>query len=179
MHTDRSLRLEILLLSVLCLGASGCATITTGTTQSVSVITEKGVTGAKCELTDSLARRWFIADSPGTVEVRKGDGPMRVVCEKEGYETADISVEEVVAGATLGNVILGGGIGLVVDSLSGAAQRYPEEIVLWMRPEEWESEEQRLEWEEAKRQYEAKLAAEAEERRKALEQSQKGEDSSS
>ena len=61
---------RFLLLAMLPLGllSSACATITTGTTQSVSVVTEKSVEGAKCELTDSKVGCWFISDLPGTVE---------------------------------------------------------------------------------------------------------------
>ena len=142
-------------LAIICLGlsASGCATVTTGTSQSVSVVTEKGVEGARCELTDSKDGKWFVSNSPGTVTVRKGDGPMTVICKKEGFNSATTMVEESFVGATLGNVILGGGIGIIIDAASGAAQQYPDQIVVWMRPEEWESEAQRKEWEQAKLAY--------------------------
>ncbi len=168
MRTETIRLIAVTTLAAAAVLSSGCATVTTGTTQSVSVITEKDVEGARCELRDSQNRRWSIPDSPGTVEVRKGDGPMTIRCKKSGFETATRVVEEVLVGATLGNVILGGGIGVVIDAVSGAAQQYPEQIVIWMRPEEWESEEQEEQWRAAKRAFEA----EREEHRRAIKKAQ-------
>ena len=153
-------RIFSLALIAACITITGCASVTTGTTQSLSVETEHEVTGARCELTDSNASKWHIPDTPGTVEVKKGDGPMTIICSKEGYETAELVVEESFAGATLGNILLGGGIGVIIDASTGAAQKYPEQVIIWMKPEVWESDEQRIEWEQAKNDYEAKLEAE-------------------
>ena len=136
---------------------TGCATITTGTDQSVTVVTEKNVSGAKCELTDSQEGKWFVNNTPGTVSVRKGNGPMTLICKKEGYLDTTISVEEVIAGATLGNLLLGGGIGILIDAASGSAQRYPDQIIVWMEPEEWESVALQQEWEKEKQAYEEEL----------------------
>ena len=116
------MKISTLSVAVITLGA--CSTITTGTTQPFEVVTEKA-TGAKCELIDSKGARWVIPDTPGTVEITKGDGPLDVTCSKSGFKSATVRVEEGFAGATLGNVILGGGIGLVVDAATGAAQGYP------------------------------------------------------
>ena len=155
---------RILFGGILCvLGVvSGCATITTGTSQSVTVVTEKDVSGASCELADRKGGKWYVNATPGTVSVRKGDGPMSIVCNKEGFKTASIMVEESVSGATLGNVLIGGGIGIFIDAMSGSAQRYPDEIIVWMKPENWLSEEEKVAWEEAKQAYEEKLATEKE-----------------
>jgi len=96
--------------------------------------------------------------APGTIPVRKGDGPMTVTCKKEGYLDVTISVEEVIADATLGNILIGGGIGIIIDAVSGTAQRYPDQIIVWMEPEEWGYEEERLKWLKEKKIYQAKLA---------------------
>ena len=110
-----------------------CSTITTGTSQPFTVNTAE-LEGAKCDLVDSKGTRWTITSTPDTREITKGDGPLQVTCSKPGYKTASVTVEESFAGATLGNVILGGGIGLVVDAASGAAQEYPDEVTLWLEP---------------------------------------------
>jgi len=138
---------------------SGCATVTTGTGQSITVVTEKNVESAKCELTDIKGGKWYVDNTPGTVIVTRGDGPMSVVCKKDGFKSTTLMVEEVIAGATLGNIILGGGIGIFVDAMSGAAQRYPDQIIVWMEPEKWGSEKERLAWINVKEAYEAELAA--------------------
>ena len=136
---------------------TGCATITTGTDQSVTVMTEKNVSSANCELTDSKDGKWFVNNTPGTIPVRKGDGPMTVTCKKEGYLDTTTSVEETIVGATLGNILIGGGIGIIIDATSGAAQRYPDQIIVWMEPEEWESATAKQEWEQEKQAYEEEL----------------------
>ncbi len=154
------MKLIIIVITLSILGmTSGCATITTGTDQSVSVVTEKNVEGAKCELTDAKGHKWYIPSTPGTATVLKGDGPMTVTCTKEDYNKALLMVDETFAGATLGNILIGGGIGIFIDAMSGAAQQYPDQIIVWMEPEEWASEEKRLEWVKEKEAYEEKLAA--------------------
>lgn len=125
---------------------SGCATLTTGTTQSVNIVTEKKVQEAKCELTDKKGGKWFVPSTPGSASVRKGDGPLSIICKKSGFKTAELLVDETLVAATFGNIILGGGVGVLVDSVSGAAQQYPEQIVVWMEPESFKNDEERDVW---------------------------------
>jgi hypothetical protein len=139
-------------------GISSCATITTGTTQTITVTTEKDVHDAHCELTDKKGGQWHVPSTPGTASVRKGDGPMSVVCKKEGYKPAVLSVDETIVGATFGNIILGGGIGILVDAASGAAQQYPDNVIMWMEPEEWSSVEEKLAWQKDKAAFEESVA---------------------
>ena len=136
----------------------GCSTITTGTTQPFTVKTAK-VDGAKCELVDSKDARWVINSTPETREITKGDGPLTVKCSKAGYKTTEIVVEEAFAGATLGNVILGGGVGVIVDAASGAAQEYPDEVLVWMEPKTFSSKKAKEEWMAEKAAYEAEQEA--------------------
>jgi len=130
---------------------SACATISTGTDQAVRVITEKDVVGASCTFLDSEGNRSYIPRTPGTTYMPRGNAPLTVTCKKPGYKPATFVVEEGMAGATMGNVILGGGIGFIFDAASGAAQRYPDEVVVWLEPEEWSDEASKLQWEEEKR----------------------------
>lgn len=138
---------------------TGCSTITTGTTQNLTVTTPR-VDGATCDLTDSKGGKWFIKDTPNTVTVRKGDGPMTIICKKDGYKTNTLMLEEGFHGATLGNVLLGGGIGIFVDIASGAAQKYPDQVVMWLEPEKWDSEEEKAAWEAEKAEYQKKIEEE-------------------
>jgi hypothetical protein len=139
---------------------SGCATIVSGTQQSLFIDTPH-VNGAECKLNDSKNGSWYLKDTPGTVSVTKGNGPMHIVCSRKGYETTSISTDEDFAGATLGNIILGGGIGIFVDAASGAAQRYPDQIIVWMKPKNFESAAARKSWENEKAEYQRKIAEEA------------------
>ena len=132
---------------------TGCATITSGTTQSVVVITEKDVINAECKLTDKKGGTWHLPHTPGAVRVQKGDGPMTIVCNKEGYKSSLLTIEETLTGTTFGNILLGGGIGILIDTASGAAQQYPDKIIIWMEPAEWDSEEDKNSWLNEKEQF--------------------------
>ena len=132
---------------------SGCATITTGTDQGIKVVTEKDVIGASCTLVDSKGNRSFIPRTPGTTYMTRGNAPLVITCTKPGYKSTTLEIDEKVAGATMGNIILGGGIGIIFDASSGAAQRYPDKVVIWMEPEEWPDENSKLQWEEERRLY--------------------------
>lgn len=146
--------LVFLCAGLLCFASYGCATIVSGSSQSLTVTTEKGVEDASCELTDAKGGKWYVPSTPGFVTVRKGDGPMTAICKKDGYRVGKAMVDETLAGATLGNVLLGGGIGILVDATSGAAQEYPNEVIVWMEPLEWKSEKERIVWFEEKEAYE-------------------------
>ena len=152
---------RLTLVIVLCVSglATGCATIMTGTDQNITVVTEKNVTGAACELTDSKSAKWYVPNTPGSANVHRGDGPMSIICTKTGYRNANLMMEETIAGATLGNILIGGGVGIFVDAMSGAAQRYPDQITVWMEPESWGSESERLEWTKEKEKYDTEMAA--------------------
>jgi len=144
---------------------SGCATIVSGTQQNVFVDTPH-VTGAECKLTDSKNGSWYLDGTPGSVSVVKGNGPMNIVCTKAGYERGIVSVDESLTGATFGNIILGGGIGIFVDAASGAAQNYPDKVIVWMKPKSWASASDRKAWENQKAEYERKVQADLEAKKK-------------
>ena len=146
---------------VLAFVLGGCSAITTGTTQNIAVQTPMMI-GAECSLTDSIGNSWKVYRTPGMVQVNKGDGPMAIVCTAKGYETANVSVDETLVGATLGNIILGGGIGFLVDAASGAAQKYPDSVTIWMKPTVWKSEENRKKWFSEKLDFEVKRIVQAE-----------------
>ena len=146
-----------LIMAALCALLGACASITSGTSQALFVDTPM-LDGASCKLNDSKKGSWYLPATPGSVSVQKGDGPMNVVCEKTGYVTGITSVDEEIAGATFGNIILGGGIGIFVDAATGAAQKYPDKVVVWMRPTEWKSPDQEVSWNIEKRKFEEEVA---------------------
>jgi len=128
---------------------AACATVVSGTSRTLFVETPR-VTGATCRLSDSERGTWYLPSTPGSVTVRKGEGPLHVVCEKDGYETTIVSVDEEFAPATLGNIVPGGGIGIFVDAAFGAAQRYPDKVVVWTKPLRFVSPEEAAACEAAK-----------------------------
>jgi uncharacterized protein YceK len=147
-------RLKLILLVGLFLQLqTGCATVISGTTQSIYIDTPK-MEGAECKLTDSNGKSWHLDSTPGNIEVSKGDGPINLTCEKEGYEKVALMLGESVTGDLWGNLLLGGGIGVVVDAASGAAQVYPNTLIIWMRPNKWGSTEEEAIWLKERNAYE-------------------------
>ncbi|MBF0156322.1 MAG: hypothetical protein HQL57_03980 [Magnetococcales bacterium] len=135
---------------------TGCATIVNQGVQQLALDTGR-VTGAKCELTDSKGERAYVMATPGMVMVKRGGGPMTVVCSKRGFTKVETVVEEGFSGVVLGNVLLGGGVGLIVDAVSGSAQEYPGQVTVWMEPERFKNAREEKEWLEAREEYLAKI----------------------
>jgi hypothetical protein len=100
---------------------SACATITTGTTQTVDVSSSPD--GAECTLTRAGAPLGTVT-TPGVLTIKRGRIPISVVCTKDGYEDGQTVMNAQAEKATYGNALLGGMVGMAVDSSSGANGRY-------------------------------------------------------
>jgi uncharacterized protein YceK len=113
---------------------SGCASVTGTTGQSVSVETRQKngavLSGASCELTNSKGK-WFL-NTPGTAAIRRSNDDMIVICNKDGHAPGTAAVVSETKGMMFGNIILGGGIGAIVDHNTGAAYEYPTLIQIMM-----------------------------------------------
>lgn len=112
---------------------AGCATITKGTTQVVSVNTP-GVTGATCTLTSSTIGSMTVV-TPATVDLTKGGDNISVRCVKECYQDGVGILSSNLEGMAAGNLIFGGVIGLGVDYASGAMNKYSPEVSIAMAAE--------------------------------------------
>jgi hypothetical protein len=108
---------------------SGCASVVEGTTQSVAVATPPA-DGAKCTLENSEGT-WFVT-SPGNAQIHKTKNDLHITCKKDGFRDAGITVAPHFNGATTGNVIAGGLVGLGVDAATGANYNYPTGIAVPM-----------------------------------------------
>lgn len=115
----------------LCTLATGCASITTGQNQSLSVETRadgKPVAGASCKLENDKGT-WY-ATSPGTAVVRRSYDDLNVRCEKAGHEPGVTAAKSSTKAMAFGNILFGGIIGAAVDAGSGAAYDYPSIIAV-------------------------------------------------
>lgn len=121
----------VLPLIVMIFSITGCATITEGTSQNVSVETSP-VTGATCSLQNNDGK-WFVNDTPGSVVVHRSSQPIFVSCKKNGYPKASESIQSSTKGMTAGNIVFGGIIGGGVDVADGAAFRYPNDMEVPMK----------------------------------------------
>lgn len=113
---------------------SGCASVTGTPNQSVSVQARgsngKEVKEAACDLINKRGT-WFIT-TPGTVQIHRSNDDLQITCRKEGFDNGRASVVSDTKGSMFGNILLGGGIGAVVDHNNGSAYEYPSFIQVIM-----------------------------------------------
>jgi hypothetical protein len=90
--------------------------------------------GADCQFTRENLLIARVNPTPGVMHVGKAAGGISVQCRLEGYQDTVGSVASEFQAATLGNIILGGLIGVVVDAASGAMSKYPESVTFTLVP---------------------------------------------
>lgn len=114
---------------------SGCASITSGKMQPVSVntVNHEGddIDDAKCSLMNDKGT-WYVSSTPGSVTVQKSYSDMTITCKKKGLKTGSMSIKSGSNGGVWGNVVAGGLIGYAVDASSGAGFDYPTNITVEM-----------------------------------------------
>ncbi|HXY62289.1 MAG TPA: hypothetical protein VEJ22_05090 [Nitrospirota bacterium] len=120
---------------------SGCATITKGSSQTMTVDTKPP--GARCILSRVGQKIAEVNSTPGSITVKKSSDPISVSCTKDGYQESAGTLESHFQAMTFGNILFGGLIGVVVDSSSGAAHEYEPLVTITLIPEEFASEEER------------------------------------
>lgn len=118
-----------------------CATVTSGTSQNISVISEPP--GATCQLQRDGSVVGVVNPTPGTVNVSKSNRDMAVNCSRPGSLPAVQVVRAEFQGMTAGNILLGGVIGLAVDAASGAMAQYPTTVTVILPPEHFASQAER------------------------------------
>jgi hypothetical protein len=111
---------------------SGCSSVIEGTSQEIVVNTNPA--GANCSLDRqgvSIAR---INPTPGAATIKKTKYDITIVCKKDGYQDATYMNKSGSAGATFGNIVLGGGIGWAIDSAAGADNKYDSPVNITLVP---------------------------------------------
>lgn len=122
--------MKYLLVSAMVLALSGCSSIVEGTSQEIVINTNPP--GANCSLMREGVSIGRVDPTPGAVTVKKTKNDMNIVCNKKGYNEATYFNKSDVAGATVGNILLGGGIGWAIDSASGADNKYTSPVNITM-----------------------------------------------
>lgn len=130
-------KIKLLLIATLSIIlVSACATIVGGgATQELTIDSNPNgadiwvgniVDGQVVNLTDSGQ------DTPGKVVVSRKDAV--VIVKAEGYEDTNIILHKTVNGWVFGNIIIGGLIGMSVDSSTGAIHKYdPDNIFVELK----------------------------------------------
>jgi hypothetical protein len=113
---------------------SGCATLTGGDTQQVSLQTrgsaDEPIEKATCTLQNDKGS-WNV-QSPAVVKLHRSSDDLLVQCTKDGLPDGHLRAISAVKPALFGNILLGGGIGAIVDHSTGSAYDYPDDLSVKM-----------------------------------------------
>ena len=115
-------------------GLSACSSIIEGTSQEITVNTNP--TGADCALEREGVSIAHVNPTPGSATIKKTKYDITVRCNKDGYQEATYLNHSGAAGATLGNILAGGGVGWAIDSASGADNKYDNPVNITLVPKE-------------------------------------------
>ena len=96
-----------------------------------SIHDSKEVVGVTCTLQNDEGK-WLVT-TPGSVTVHKSTGDMAVDCAKDGGLVGHETLVSKSNGAVWGNILIGGGIGYIVDRNTGAGFNYPSNITIVLR----------------------------------------------
>ncbi len=72
--------------------------------------------------------------TPGVTRVQKSKEDIAIRCSKPGWQDASAVIASNFEGWTLGNVLIGGLVGITIDAASGASNRYPHAFSVAMAP---------------------------------------------
>lgn len=118
---------KLVLASAVVVLCSGCASVINDVTHPMKVETktESGtvVTGADCKLTNDYGV--FNVKSGDTAQVRRSSKDLAIECTNASNPVASGQAISRANGGMFGNIILGGGIGAVIDHNKGTAYTYP------------------------------------------------------
>ena len=123
---------SIFILSFLLL--SGCATIFSGTTQSINikVIDNNNnlVDSPACLVSDPSGASNTLNSNPGVITVSRGHGVIGIFCKKDGYNQQHVSIGDSFNAVTLIDIIFWPSF--FVDAATGAYKKYPSHYVVSM-----------------------------------------------
>ncbi|TWT10181.1 hypothetical protein [Reyranella sp. CPCC 100927] len=113
---------------------ASCATVAGGTSQDIVVETDPP--GAACTVARGTEGAiGSVASTPGKLTVKRRKEALQVTCTRAGYDQTAEIVDSKLRGATIGNIILLGGLlGVAVDAASGANNDYPDSVLVIMTP---------------------------------------------
>jgi hypothetical protein len=115
-----------------CALVAGCASIVDGSTQQVTVGSSPD--GAACIVSNEVGR-WPVV-APGTVTVQKSQSVLTVRCSKDGWKDGvSYAAPRMSSMAAVGAMMpYVGLIDAAVDASSGAAMKYPDTVLVILKP---------------------------------------------
>ena len=126
--------LRLLLAAALAAPCVGCASVTRGTTENISISTTPS--GAVAEVSGLDVPTSCVTPC---VVVAKRSADITVTVSKEGYEPQVIPLTKEIPGSGAagfaGNLLVGGLVGMGVDAATGAAQDHkPNPVIVTLQP---------------------------------------------
>ena len=115
-------------ITILALGTlTACASTTADSYQGIAITTTPP--GALCTAKNDAGQS-SLAQTPGTISVKRAFAPLTIQCAKRGYATAQITLEAQTRNRAFGNILLGG-VPALADAYTGDGYEYaPAEVVL-------------------------------------------------
>lgn len=126
--------MRLKLIAALALTLSGCSSIIEGTSQEIMVNTTPDK--AQCDFVREGNVIASVNSTPAATTIKKTKHDITIKCHKAGYQEATFFNKSDAAGATAGNIILGGGIGWAIDSAAGADNKYTSPVNMTLVPVE-------------------------------------------
>jgi hypothetical protein len=121
-------KVAVLATAMLAASLGGCATVLNGTSTDYTTTTTPD--GASVKFTGGQT-----CTTPCSLEFkRKSD--IRADITLAGYKPTYVLIQSKLGGSAFGNILLGGGVGAIVDGSNGASNRlYPRPLIVRLAPE--------------------------------------------
>ncbi len=124
---------KAIILGLAVLTLNGCATVMEGNDQSIVISTVKCEEHGDPICTASNKDNAVMVRAPGTIPVEKGKSDLIVTCRSDdGLARGTFNASSTYEAMNLGNILLGGFIGLGVDAATGAMWEFPSGIIVEM-----------------------------------------------
>lgn len=120
-------KFAILAVSALAWSLGGCATVFNGTNTDYTA--DSRPEGAAVQFSNGAT-----CTTPCKLEFRRKDD-LRADISMPGYNPTYVLIQSKLGGSTFGNILLGGGVGAIVDGANGASNRlYPRPLIVQLSP---------------------------------------------
>jgi hypothetical protein len=119
--------LKILTIALTATVFSGCASIMNDSTHPMKIETKTAdgrlVTGAECKYSNDFSSG--VSKSGDSIQARRSSKDLDIVCTDAAAGVATGRAVSRVNGGMFGNILIGGGIGALIDHTKGTAYTYP------------------------------------------------------
>jgi hypothetical protein len=87
-----------------------------------------------------------VVDTPDEIILPKAAAPIRIACKANGYRDANHTLDTAIDPMIVANLVFGSSIGVLIDVINGAAEKFPERVTIHMEPKAFASAHARDQW---------------------------------